>query len=112
MAPTTPVDTIQLHSTPRMNSVSMPAAPCASVADGTAFADGTDLLPDGVGRLGKTEGKDDRHHHGNGQRAAEVADEDQPQLRSTPPNVTPGRLSKSASGQSVKTPVSRSKPSR
>ena len=27
MAPTTPVETIQLHSTPRMNSVSMPAAP-------------------------------------------------------------------------------------
>ena len=30
MAPTTPVDTIQLHSTPRINSVSMPAAPCAA----------------------------------------------------------------------------------
>jgi hypothetical protein len=29
MAQTTPVDTIQLHSTPRMNSVSMPAAPWA-----------------------------------------------------------------------------------
>lgn len=29
MAATTPVDTIQLHITPRMNSVSMPAAPCA-----------------------------------------------------------------------------------
>ena len=29
IAPTTPVDTIQLHSTPRMNSVSMPAAPCS-----------------------------------------------------------------------------------
>ncbi len=29
MAQTTPVDTIQLHRTPRMNRVSMPAAPCA-----------------------------------------------------------------------------------
>ena len=28
MAPTTPVDTIQLQSTPRTKSVSMPAAPC------------------------------------------------------------------------------------
>ena len=27
IAPTTPIDTIQLHSMPRMNSVSMPAAP-------------------------------------------------------------------------------------
>ena len=27
IAPTTPVDTIQLQSMPRMNSVSMPAAP-------------------------------------------------------------------------------------
>ena len=35
-----------------------------------------------------------------------------PQLRRTPPNVTPGRLSISASGASTKTPVSRSKPSR
>ena len=30
MAPTTPVETIQLHSMPRMNSVAMPAAPCAA----------------------------------------------------------------------------------
>ena len=30
VAPTTPVDTIQLHGTPRMNSVSLPAAPCDS----------------------------------------------------------------------------------
>ena len=35
-----------------------------------------------------------------------------PQLRSTPPNVTPGRLSSSASGASTNTPVTRSKPSR
>ncbi len=35
-----------------------------------------------------------------------------PQLRSTPPTVTPGRLSISASGVSTNTPVSRSKPSR
>ena len=35
-----------------------------------------------------------------------------PQLRSTPPIVTPGRLSISASGASTNTPVSRSKPSR
>ena len=34
------------------------------------------------------------------------------QLRSTPAQVAPGRLSITASGQSVKTPVSRSKPSR
>ena len=30
MAPTTPAETIQLQSTPRMNSVSMPPAPCAA----------------------------------------------------------------------------------
>ena len=30
MAPTTPVDTIQLHSMPRTNRVSMPAAPCSA----------------------------------------------------------------------------------
>jgi hypothetical protein len=30
MAPTTPVDTIQLQSMPRMKSVSMPAAPWAA----------------------------------------------------------------------------------
>ena len=30
IAATTPVDTIQLHITPRMNSVSMPAAPWAA----------------------------------------------------------------------------------
>ena len=30
IAPTTPAETIQLHSTPRMNSVSMPAAPCSA----------------------------------------------------------------------------------
>ena len=30
IAPTTPVETIQLHSTPRTNSVSMPAAPCSA----------------------------------------------------------------------------------
>ena len=35
-----------------------------------------------------------------------------PQLRSTPPSVTPGRLSISASGASTNTPVSRSKPNR
>ena len=35
-----------------------------------------------------------------------------PQLRNTPLQVTPGRLSQTASGQSVNTPVSRSKPSR
>jgi hypothetical protein len=35
-----------------------------------------------------------------------------PQLRRTPPNRTPGRLSISASGVSVNTPVSRSNPSR
>ena len=34
------------------------------------------------------------------------------QLRSTPPSVTPGRLSIKASGQSTKTPVRRSKPNR
>ena len=28
IAPTTPVETIQLHSMPRTKSVSMPAAPC------------------------------------------------------------------------------------
>ena len=28
IAPTTPVETIQLQSMPRMNSVSMPPAPC------------------------------------------------------------------------------------
>ena len=30
MAPTTPVETIQLHSMPRTNNVAMPAAPCAA----------------------------------------------------------------------------------
>ena len=30
MAPTTPADTIQLQSTPRINSVNMPAAPCSA----------------------------------------------------------------------------------
>ncbi len=30
MAPTTPVETIQLQSMPRRNSVAMPAAPCAA----------------------------------------------------------------------------------
>ena len=30
MAATTPVETIQLHSTPRTNSVNMPAAPWAA----------------------------------------------------------------------------------
>ena len=35
-----------------------------------------------------------------------------PQLRSTPPSVTPGRLSIRASGQRTNTPVSRSKPNR
>ena len=35
-----------------------------------------------------------------------------PQLRSTPPRVTPGRLSISASGHSTNTPVNRSKPNR
>ena len=30
IAPTTPVDTIQLQSMPRTNSVSMPATPCAA----------------------------------------------------------------------------------
>ena len=30
IAPTTPVETIQLHSMPRTNSVSMPAAPCVA----------------------------------------------------------------------------------
>ena len=30
MAPTTPAETIQLHSMPRMNNVAMPAAPCAA----------------------------------------------------------------------------------
>src|SRR5262245_66239102 len=34
------------------------------------------------------------------------------QLRSTPPSVTPGRLSISASGHSTKTPVKRSKPNK
>ena len=34
------------------------------------------------------------------------------QLRMTPPQVAPGRLSSTASGASVNTPVSRSKPSR
>jgi hypothetical protein len=29
IAPTTPVDTIQLQSMPRMKSVSIPAAPCS-----------------------------------------------------------------------------------
>jgi hypothetical protein len=33
------------------------------IADGTAFADGADLLADGTGRLGETESPDDRHHH-------------------------------------------------
>ncbi len=36
----------------------------------------------------------------------------QPQLRRMPPTVTPGRRSSSASGVSMKTPVSRSKPIR
>ena len=35
-----------------------------------------------------------------------------PQFRSTPPAVTPGRRSMSASGVSTNTPVSRSNPSR
>ena len=35
-----------------------------------------------------------------------------PQLRSTPRQVAPGRLSMTASGTMVNTPVSRSKPSR
>ncbi|MNL77687.1 hypothetical protein D3C87_2039230 [compost metagenome] len=35
-----------------------------------------------------------------------------PQLRSTPPSVTPGRFAIRASGARVKTPVSRSKPMR
>ncbi|MOA53399.1 hypothetical protein D3C78_1768550 [compost metagenome] len=35
-----------------------------------------------------------------------------PQLRSTPLTVTPGRLSSRASGVSMNTPVSRSKPIR
>src|SRR3954451_13767145 len=35
-----------------------------------------------------------------------------PQLRNTPPIVTPGRLSISASGASTNTPVNRSKPNR
>ena len=35
-----------------------------------------------------------------------------PQLRSTPPTVTPGRLAINASGASTNTPVRRSKPSR
>ena len=30
IAPTTPVDTIQLHNMPRTNRVSMPAAPCCA----------------------------------------------------------------------------------
>ena len=48
-----------------------------SVTDRTAFADGADLLADSVGSLGEAEGEDDRHHHGDGERAGEIAGEDQ-----------------------------------
>ena len=48
------------------------------ITDGTAFADGADLLGNGIGGLGEAESPDDRHHDRHGQRAAEVADEDQP----------------------------------
>ena len=43
---------------------------------------------------------------------AKLPTKTRPQLRSTPPSVTPGRLSISASGHSTNTPVSRSKPNR
>ena len=43
---------------------------------------------------------------------AKLPTKTRPQLRITPPQVAPGRLSMTASGHSVNTPVSRSKPSR
>ena len=43
---------------------------------------------------------------------AKLPTKTRPQLRSTPPMVTPGRLSISASGESTNTPVRRSKPRR
>ena len=82
------------------------------IADGAALADGADHLADLVGRRRETEGEDDRHHHRDREGAGKIADKTRPQLRSTPPSVTPGRLSISASGHRTKTPVSRSKPSR
>ncbi len=65
----------------------------------------------GVGCLGEAEGDDDCHHQGHGPaRRRECRANTSPQLRSTPPMVMPGRLSISASGGGVKTPVGRSKP--
>ncbi|MNL70200.1 hypothetical protein D3C87_1951630 [compost metagenome] len=43
---------------------------------------------------------------------AKLPQNTRPQLRMTPPQVAPGRRSSTASGASVKTPVSRSKPIR
>ena len=43
---------------------------------------------------------------------AKLPQNTRPQLRNTPPMVTPGRLSISASGTRVNTPVNRSKPIR
>ena len=48
IAPTTPVETIQLQSMPRTNSVSMPAGAVRCVTEGAALADRADRLADRV----------------------------------------------------------------
>ena len=50
IAPTTPVETIQLHSMPRTNSVSHAGRAVRGVADGAGLADVADRLADLVGR--------------------------------------------------------------
>ncbi len=111
MPPTTPVETIQLHSMPRMNRVSMPAAPWPhSRACGLRRYGRWRRPRDWAACEG--EGEDERHHHGHGERAGEIADEHQAPVAEHAADREPGRLSINASGTSMNTPVRRSKPSR
>src|SRR5690606_36845648 len=73
MAPTTPGDTIQLHSMPRRKMVAQPAAPYWA-SQGAVLTDMGDALAHLTGLDGEAVGEDEGHHYRHGQLTGKVAE--------------------------------------
>ncbi|MGY4331156.1 hypothetical protein ACVWWG_005573 [Bradyrhizobium sp. LB7.2] len=77
MAPTTPVEDHPVAEHAAHEQGRHAGGTMRGVAERSAFADISDGRADLVGLLRETERRDESHHEGDGEGAAEVADEDE-----------------------------------
>eukprot|EP00581_Thalassiosira_minuscula_P024439 CAMPEP_0184412074 /NCGR_PEP_ID=MMETSP0738-20130409/6181_1 /TAXON_ID=385413 /ORGANISM="Thalassiosira miniscula, Strain CCMP1093" /LENGTH=212 /DNA_ID=CAMNT_0026770469 /DNA_START=610 /DNA_END=1247 /DNA_ORIENTATION=+ len=110
MAPTTPIDTIQLHRMPLTNTVNQPAAPYSAKPRVRASAAPAKALPTALGSAEKAKVSEMAIIVAENKAPARLPTATRPQFLNIPDIVAPGRLSNRANGTNANTPVNKSKP--